>query len=156
MHLISGCERSLFKAFCARIQIDVLLMHEWDGCINAGLRRKWAALSIPSFSRASALCRCSNFPAGHVMKSLAAAPRLCIAPLRPNKIHLHFGAREADSSLLPCVCVCVCVRCGLVSAGRWHAHWKHRRGQDAPAGSRQAAGWNEPPIRDMSRLWNIG
>jgi aryl-alcohol dehydrogenase-like predicted oxidoreductase len=32
---------------------------------------------------------------------------------------------------------------------------KHRRGAETPEGSRQAEGWNEPPIRDMERLWNI-
>ena len=32
---------------------------------------------------------------------------------------------------------------------------KHRRDQAAPEGTRQFAGWTEPPIRDESRLWNI-
>ncbi|MGM0675696.1 MAG: aldo/keto reductase, partial [Spirochaetota bacterium] len=32
---------------------------------------------------------------------------------------------------------------------------KHRRGKETPAGTRQAAGWDEPPIRDRERLWDI-
>ena len=32
---------------------------------------------------------------------------------------------------------------------------KHKRGSAAAKGSRQAAGWNEPPIRDTKRLWRI-
>jgi aryl-alcohol dehydrogenase-like predicted oxidoreductase len=32
---------------------------------------------------------------------------------------------------------------------------KHRRNQAAPEGTRQFAGWTEPPIRDEDRLWNI-
>lgn len=32
---------------------------------------------------------------------------------------------------------------------------QHRRDQAAPEGSRQLAGWKEPPIRDENRLWNI-
>ena len=32
---------------------------------------------------------------------------------------------------------------------------KHRRDRSAPEGSRQVAGWTEPPIRDESRLWDI-
>ncbi len=32
---------------------------------------------------------------------------------------------------------------------------KHRRGRPAPEGSRQAAGWTEPPIRDAEKLWDI-
>jgi len=30
---------------------------------------------------------------------------------------------------------------------------KHRRSQPVAEGSRQAAGWTEPPIRDEDRLW---
>ena len=32
---------------------------------------------------------------------------------------------------------------------------KHRRNQKTPEGTRQLAGWTEPPIRDENRLWNI-
>lgn len=32
---------------------------------------------------------------------------------------------------------------------------KHRRNAAAPEGTRQLAGWTEPPIRDENRLWNI-
>jgi aryl-alcohol dehydrogenase-like predicted oxidoreductase len=32
---------------------------------------------------------------------------------------------------------------------------KHRRNQKAPEGTRQLAGWNEPPIHDENRLWSI-
>jgi aryl-alcohol dehydrogenase-like predicted oxidoreductase len=32
---------------------------------------------------------------------------------------------------------------------------KYRRGQATPEGTRVAAGWTEPPIRDEERLWKI-
>ena len=32
---------------------------------------------------------------------------------------------------------------------------KHRRNKAAPEGSRQMAGWSEPPIRDENALWSI-
>ena len=32
---------------------------------------------------------------------------------------------------------------------------KYRRGQDAPAGSRQLTDWNEPPVYDEDRLYDI-
>jgi aryl-alcohol dehydrogenase-like predicted oxidoreductase len=32
---------------------------------------------------------------------------------------------------------------------------KHRRDRAAPEGTRQLAGWKEPPIRDEERLWRI-
>ncbi|HYC25761.1 MAG TPA: aldo/keto reductase, partial [Roseiarcus sp.] len=32
---------------------------------------------------------------------------------------------------------------------------KHSRNQKTPEGTRQFAGWKEPPIRDEARLWDI-
>ena len=32
---------------------------------------------------------------------------------------------------------------------------KHRRNKTAPEGTRQFAGWTEPPIRDENALWDI-
>ncbi len=32
---------------------------------------------------------------------------------------------------------------------------KHRRNKAAPEGTRQVAGWKEPPVRDENALWNI-
>ena len=32
---------------------------------------------------------------------------------------------------------------------------KHQRSQPVAEGSRQAAGWTEPPIRNQDRLWDI-
>ena len=32
---------------------------------------------------------------------------------------------------------------------------QHRRDRQLPEGSRQLAGWHEPPIRDENRLWTI-
>jgi aryl-alcohol dehydrogenase-like predicted oxidoreductase len=64
-------------------------------------------------------------------------------------------AREAEYELLPIsvdqglgVLVWSPIAGGLLSG-------KHRRNQAAPEGSRQFAGWTEPPIRDENRLWNI-
>ena len=32
---------------------------------------------------------------------------------------------------------------------------KHRRNKAAPEGTRQVAGWKEPPVRDENALWDI-
>jgi aryl-alcohol dehydrogenase-like predicted oxidoreductase len=32
---------------------------------------------------------------------------------------------------------------------------KHRRNQATPEGTRQFAGWKEPPVYDEGRLWDI-
>jgi aryl-alcohol dehydrogenase-like predicted oxidoreductase len=72
-----------------------------------------------------------------------------------QQIHYTLEAREAEYELLPMsvdqglgVMVWSPLAAGLLSG-------KHRRGQAAPEGSRQFAGWSEPPIRDEEKLWRI-
>ena len=72
-----------------------------------------------------------------------------------QQIHYTLEAREAEYELLPIsvdqglgVLVWSPIAGGLLSG-------KHRRNQAAPEGTRQLAGWTEPPIRDENRLWNI-
>jgi aryl-alcohol dehydrogenase-like predicted oxidoreductase len=64
-------------------------------------------------------------------------------------------AREAEYELLPIavdqklgVLVWSPLAGGLLSG-------KHRRNKAAPSGTRQMAGWSEPPIRDENLLWGI-
>lgn len=149
-HLIRECERSLKRL--RTDHIDVYYMHEWDGITP--VEEKMAALDTLVQQGKIRYVGCSNYSGWHVMKSLAAAPSVA-SRFVTQQIHYTLEAREAEFELLPLsvdqglgVLVWSPLAGGLLSG-------KHRRGQDAPAGSRQAAGWNEPPIRDMSRLWNI-
>ena len=98
---------------------------------------------------------CSNYSGWHVMKSLAASDRDRRPRFVTQQIHYTLEAREAEYELLPIsvdqglgVLVWSPLAAGLLTG-------KHRRGQAAPAGSRQANGWTEPPIRDADRLWDI-
>jgi Predicted oxidoreductases (related to aryl-alcohol dehydrogenases) len=72
-----------------------------------------------------------------------------------QQIHYTLEAREAEYELLPLaidqglgILVWSPLAGGLLSG-------KHRRNQKTPKGTRQLAGWTEPPIRDENRLWNI-
>jgi aryl-alcohol dehydrogenase-like predicted oxidoreductase len=72
-----------------------------------------------------------------------------------QQIHYTIEAREAEYELLPLgldqglgTMVWSPLAAGLLTG-------KHRRGRPVPEGSRQAAGWTEPPIRDVERLWDI-
>ena len=72
-----------------------------------------------------------------------------------QQIHYTLEARDAEYELLPIavdqglgVLIWSPLAGGLLSG-------KHRRNQAAPEGTRQFAGWTEPPIRDENRLWNI-
>jgi aryl-alcohol dehydrogenase-like predicted oxidoreductase len=89
------------------------------------------------------------------MKSLAAADRLGRQRFVSQQIHYTLEAREAEYELLPLaidqglgILVWSPLAGGLLSG-------KHRRNQKTPKGTRQLAGWTEPPIRDENRLWNI-
>ena len=98
---------------------------------------------------------CSNYSGWHVMKALAVSEREHRQRFVSQQIHYTLEAREAEYELLPIsidqglgILVWSPLAGGLLSG-------KHRRNQKAPAGTRQLAGWTEPPIRDENRLWNI-
>ena len=89
------------------------------------------------------------------MKSLAASDAAHRARFVTQQIHYTLEAREAEYELLPIsvdqglgVLVWSPLAAGLLTG-------KHKRGAKAPEGSRQASGWNEPPIRDDDKLWRI-
>src|SRR5271165_5407979 len=76
-------------------------------------------------------------------------------PFVSEQIHYTLQAREAEYELLPIavdqklgVLVWSPLAGGLLSG-------KHRRNKAAPEGTRQFAGWTEPPVRDENALWDI-
>ena len=150
-HLIRECERSLKRL--RTDYIDIYYMHEWDG--TTPVEEKLAALDTLVTQGKVRYIGCSNYSGWHVMKSLAASDRDRRPRFVTQQIHYTLEAREAEYELLPIsvdqglgVLVWSPLAAGLLTG-------KHRRGQAAPAGSRQANGWTEPPIRDMDRLWDI-
>jgi aryl-alcohol dehydrogenase-like predicted oxidoreductase len=97
---------------------------------------------------------CSNFSGWHIMKALGISAAEHRQRFVSQQIHYTLEAREAEYELLPIsidqglgVLVWSPLAGGLLSG-------KHRRNKTAE-GSRQLAGWDEPPIRDEDRLWNI-
>ena len=89
------------------------------------------------------------------MKALGVAEREGLPRFVTQQIHYTLEAREAEYELLPIsvdqglgMLVWSPIAGGLLSG-------KHRRNQATPEGTRQLAGWSEPPIRDEDRLWNI-
>jgi aryl-alcohol dehydrogenase-like predicted oxidoreductase len=150
-HLIRECERTLRKL--RTDHIDIYFMHEWDG--TTPVEEKMAALDTLVTQGKVRYIGCSNYSGWQVSKSLAAADARQATRFVTQQIHYTLEAREAEYELLPLsvdqglgVLVWSPLAAGLLTG-------KHRRGQDAPEGSRQAKGWSEPPIRDMDRLWRI-
>lgn len=150
-HLIRQCEASL-KRLKTDV-IDIYFLHEWDGMTP--LEETMAALDTLVAQGKIRYVGCSNFSAWQVMKGLGIAERDRFPRFVTQQIHYTLEAREAEYELLPLsvdqglgVMVWSPIAGGLLSG-------KHRRDQATPEGTRQLAGWSEPPIRDEERLWTI-
>jgi aryl-alcohol dehydrogenase-like predicted oxidoreductase len=88
------------------------------------------------------------------MKALHVSERDRLPRFVSQQIHYTLEAREAEYELAPIaldqglgILVWSPLAGGLLSG-------KHRR-DTTPEGTRQLAGWTEPPIRDEERLWSI-
>ncbi|WP_028746209.1 aldo/keto reductase [Rhizobium mesoamericanum] len=150
-HLISACEASLRRM--KTDVIDLYQLHEWDG--QTPLEETMEALDTLVRQGKVRYVGCSNFSGWHIMKALGVSERERRERFVSQQIHYTLEARDAEYELLPIsidqglgVLVWSPLAAGLLSG-------KHRRNQAAPEGSRQFAGWTEPPIRDENRLWNI-
>ena len=150
-HLIRACEASL-KRMKTDV-IDLYQLHEWDGVTP--LEETMEALDTLVRQGKVRYVGCSNFSGWHIMKALGVSERDRLTRFVSQQIHYTLEAREAEYELLPItvdqglgVLVWSPIAGGLLSG-------KHRRNQSAPEGTRQFAGWTEPPIRDENRLWDI-
>ncbi|MEX2692035.1 aldo/keto reductase [Rhizobium mongolense] len=150
-HLIAACEASL-KRMKTDV-IDLYQLHEWDG--QTPLEETMEALDTLVRQGKVRYVGCSNFSGWHIMKTLGISERDKRQRFVSQQIHYTLEARDAEYELLPVsidqglgVLVWSPLAGGLLSG-------KHRRNQAAPEGTRQFAGWTEPPIRDENRLWNI-
>ncbi len=149
-HIIAGCEASLRRLKTETI--DLYQVHQWDGLTPVEEFME----ALDSLVRAGKVryVGCSNFSAWHIMKALAAAAAEHRQRFVSQQIHYTLEAREAEYELVPVsldqglgILVWSPLAGGLLSG-------KHRRNA-APEGTRQLAGWTEPPIRDENRLWTI-
>ena len=150
-HLIRACEASL-KRLRTDV-IDLYQLHQWDGVTP--LEETLEALDSLVRRGLVRYIGCSNYSAWHVMKALGISEREHRQRFVSQQIHYTLEAREAEYELLPLaidqgvgILVWSPLAGGLLSG-------KHRRNQKTPKGTRQLAGWTEPPIRDENRLWNI-
>ena len=149
-HLVRACEASL-KRLNTDV-IDLYQLHEWDGLTP--LEETMEALDMLVRHGKVRYIGCSNFSGWHIMKALGVSAAEHRQRFVSQQIHYTLEAREAEYELLPVsidqglgVLVWSPLAGGLLSG-------KHRRNKTAE-GSRQLAGWDEPPIRNEDRLWNI-
>ena len=150
-HLIRECEASL-KRLRTDV-IDLYQVHQWDG--QTPLEETLEALDSLVRHGKVRYIGCSNYSGWHVMKAMEIVRRAGRSPFISQQIHYTLEAREAEYELVPIaidqglgILVWSPIAGGLLSG-------KHRRNKAAPEGTRQFAGWKEPPIRDENRLWDI-
>jgi aryl-alcohol dehydrogenase-like predicted oxidoreductase len=150
-HLIRECEASL-KRLRTDV-IDLYQVHQWDGLTP--LEETMEALDSLVRNGKVRYVGCSNFSGWHIMKAMEVARRDGRVPFVSQQIHYTLQAREAEYELIPIsfdqklgVLVWSPIAGGLLSG-------KHRRNQQTPEGTRQFAGWKEPPIYDEAKLWDI-
>jgi aryl-alcohol dehydrogenase-like predicted oxidoreductase len=150
-HLMRACEASLKRLGVDHI--DLYQVHEWDGLTP--VEETMAALEALVASGKVRYIGASNFTGWQLMKALWAADRAGSARFVSQQIHYTLEAREAEYELVPIsldqglgVLVWSPLAGGLLSG-------KYRRGQADPEGGRNFAAWQEPPIRDEARLYDI-
>jgi aryl-alcohol dehydrogenase-like predicted oxidoreductase len=141
-HLIEACEASLLRL--QTDHIDLYQMHEYDGVTP--IEETLAALQHLLDSGKVRYVGCSNFTGWQVMKALGIADRTGLPRFVSQQIYLSLQERSAEYEIVPAA---IDQGLGLLIwsplAGGWLSG-KYRRGQAAPAGTRHASAWHEPPI----------
>ncbi|GAA4672861.1 aldo/keto reductase [Phytohabitans rumicis] len=149
-HVIAGCEASL-----RRLQtdhIDLYQLHEWDGLTP--LAETFEALDLLVRAGKVRYVGVSNFAGWQLMKAVNTAEVRALPRPVSQQIYYSLQARDAEYELIPAavdqglgVLVWSPLAGGLLSG-------KYRRGQQAPAGSRQLTEWSEPPVYDEDKLYD--
>jgi aryl-alcohol dehydrogenase-like predicted oxidoreductase len=150
-HLIRAAENSLRRL--GTDYIDLYQVHQWDG--QTPLEETLSALTHLVDSGKVRYVGVSNFSAWHLMKAIGIAGHRGFHPLVSQQIHYSVHSREAEYELVPLavdqgvgILVWSPLAGGLLSG-------KYRRDVEAPAGSRLLTDWNEPPVPDETKLYDI-
>jgi aryl-alcohol dehydrogenase-like predicted oxidoreductase len=150
-HLIAQCEASLRRLRTDRI--DLYQVHEWDG--QTPLSETLEALDDLVRTGKVRYVGCSNYAGWQLMKALGISERRGLARFVSQQIHYTLQAREAEYELVPVsidqglgLLVWSPLAGGLLSG-------KYRRDEPGPRASRLLSGWDEPPVRDQEKLYDI-
>ncbi|HEX6522952.1 MAG TPA: aldo/keto reductase [Streptosporangiaceae bacterium] len=150
-HIVSGCEASLRRL--GTDHIDLYQLHEWDG--ETPVEETLQALDLLVRSGKVRYTGASNYASWQLMKALGTADRLHLPRFASQQIYYSLQAREAEYELIPLavdqglgVLVWSPLAGGLLTG-------KYRRDQQPAGGSRQLTDWNEPPVYDRDKLYDI-
>ncbi|AWN17881.1 aldo/keto reductase [Salinisphaera sp. LB1] len=133
--------------------IDLHQMHQWDGITP--LEETLETFDTLVRQGKIRYYGISNFSAWHAMKVQAICEREGFIKPISQQIHYTAQAREAEYELMP----------AAVDSGLGTMIWsplaggllsgKYRRDAEKPEGTRFSEGWEEPPITDETRLFDI-
>jgi len=150
-HLVRSLERSLKRL--RTDHIDLYQIHEWDG--QTPLEETLEALDSMVRSGKVRYVGASNYCGWQLMKALATADAHGYQRYVSQQIHYTLQARDAEDELVPLtlaeelgILVWSPLAGGLLSG-------KYRRDTSAPEGSRHLSDWNEPPVHDEAKLYDI-
>jgi aryl-alcohol dehydrogenase-like predicted oxidoreductase len=149
-HIIRQCEESLRRL--GTDYVDLYQVHEWDGLTP--LEETLEALDTLVRSGKVRYVGSSNYAGWQLMKALGISERFGLQRYVSQQIHYTLQAREAEYELVPVALDQGCsilvwspLAGGLLSG-------KYRRDEDASEG-RHVEGWDEPPVRDADKLYDI-
>ena len=149
-HILRQCEASLKRL--GTDYIDLYQVHEWDGL--SPLEETLEALDTLVKSGKVRYVGSSNYSGWQLMKALGVSERLGLQRYVSQQIHYTLQAREAEYELVPLAIDQECsilvwspLAGGLLSG-------KYRRDRDAREG-RHVEGWDEPPVYDPDKLYDI-
>jgi aryl-alcohol dehydrogenase-like predicted oxidoreductase len=151
LHVIEQCEASLRRL--GTDHIDLYQVHEWDGLTP--LEETLDALDTLVHDGKVRYIGCSNYAAWQLMKALGVSELRGYERFVSQQIYYSLQAREAEYELVPAaldrdlgILVWSPLAGGLLTG-------KFRRDRPGPEGSRQLSDWNEPPVYDRERLYDI-
>ncbi|WP_049574023.1 aldo/keto reductase [Streptomyces sp. SBT349] len=151
-HILRQVENSLRRL--RTDHLDIYHVHDWDG--QTPLEETLHTLDTLVRDGKVRYLGVSNYAGWQLMKALATADAHGYQRFVSNQIHYSLESRDAEYELVPLsldqglgVMVWSPLAGGLLTG-------KYRRGQTAPQGTRQVdERWNEPPVRDRERLYDI-
>lgn len=151
LHIIRECEKSLKRLNTDHI--DIYYIHQWDGLTP--VEELMETLDTLIKQGKIRYAGCSNFAGWQIMKCLMAADRHNYQRFVTQQIHYTLQAREAEYELLPIgvdqklgALIWSPLAGGLLSG-------KYSRNKILNVSGRFANGWDEPPVEDFEKLWNI-
>jgi aryl-alcohol dehydrogenase-like predicted oxidoreductase len=150
-HIVRSLDASLRRL--GTDYVDLYQLHCWDG--QTPLEETLATLDGLVHAGKIRYVGCSNYSAWHVMKALAVADRQGLARFVSNQIYWSVLGRDVEVEVVPAaldqglgILVWSPLAGGLLTG-------KYRRDTRPTSGARHLTDWNEPPIYDQAKTFDI-